>query len=76
MTASTKNFPDFIVNTDATRPVLRKVFGFHATAYNLNEYESISPGFGKRVWDLYLATEAMLKTQNRLNSMGLLYTVL
>jgi uncharacterized membrane protein len=45
-------YPNYVFNSPQDRPVLRRVFSYHADVYDLDAYESVSSGLGQRVWDM------------------------
>jgi hypothetical protein len=54
-------YPDFIFNSPQDSPALQRVFGYEAKFYDLNAYEAICPGFGKRIWALVEAERERAK---------------
>lgn len=61
------DFPSKIINSPEFAPVLSRVFSYHADVYDLEAYDRLRPGFGKRIWDLVDATRGMLEAEKRFN---------
>lgn len=58
-------FPDIVFNSPQDRPVLRRIFSYHADYYDLNAYEKIVPGAGQRVWAMIEAERAHHKDMEK-----------
>ena len=61
-------FPDFILNTPLTRPILHRIFNYDAKKYDLTAYEKISPGAGKKFWELFLKEKFHQEEMERLKN--------
>ena len=59
------DFPSKIINSPDFAPILGKVFSYCADVYDLEAYEAVKPGFGKRIWDLVCAERDLQEAQRR-----------
>lgn len=63
-----KNYPDVILNTPHNARILARLFSYKARVYDLNEYEAIVPGAGRRIWESFVKEEEHLKKMDALRA--------
>ena len=45
-------YPSLVLRTTASQPYLKEIFSYKADAYDLDAYEAVGKGFGKRIWQM------------------------
>lgn len=48
-----KTFPDIIIHVQGQAPLFHHMFNSKAGFCDLNAYEKLCPGFGRRLWECY-----------------------
>jgi hypothetical protein len=46
------DYPRYILNTPLLQKALQNIFKHNSRYYDLDEYEKVSPGAGKRIWQM------------------------
>ncbi|HEU4838061.1 MAG TPA: hypothetical protein VFS88_01465 [Micavibrio sp.] len=56
-----KNYPDVILKTPCNARTLARLFSYEARVYDLNAYEAVLPGLGRKLWKWFVEEEEHLK---------------
>ena len=49
-----QNYPDIIISTPSTLPVLKALFNYSSRTYDLNAYETVARGSGEKIWKMFV----------------------
>jgi hypothetical protein len=69
------DYPSKVINSPEFAQVLSRVFMYHADVYDLEAYDTIRPGFGRRIWDLIEAEKGLQQAQEKFSRAGWLERV-